>query len=184
MTEQLWLAVLSSSLISGVLGAGIAGLFALRVKRHEYVNEYYRSVLSRRMASYEQVERLITMLKTAVMDKDQRPYHILFTQEEKDVYSLLFGVMANALWLSDDLFDKTRELNVLFYERHPGDDNPVEFGKAHYRTIAELRTQIERIHARDMLQLHEMPRFLKSKKPKDTYGPIQRATEQTSGENG
>lgn len=176
MTNQLWLTILSSSLISGVLGAGVAGFFALRVKRHEYINEYYKSVLSRRITSYEQVERLIMMLKTAIVDKDQRPYHILFEQEEKEVYSLLFGVMANALWLSDDLFEKTRDLNVLFYEHHPGDDDSVEFGKEHYKQIAELRTQIERLHARDMLRLHEVPRFLKSKKPKDTYGRIQRGT--------
>jgi len=171
MPEQIWLAILSSSLISGVLGAVIAGTFALRMKRHEYANEYYKSVLSRRMTAYAQVERLITMIKTAVVDDDGRLYHFLFSQEEKEVYVLLFGVMADALWLSDDLFDKTRELNVLLYEYNPREDPPVSFGKAHYKRIAKLRTEIERLHIRDMLTLHEVPRFLKSKKTERQLQP-------------
>lgn len=172
MTEQLWIAILSSSLISGVLGAVIGGLFTLRAKSNEYTNEYFKLVLARRMSSYEQVERLVTMLKTAVLDDDRQPYHLLFSQKEEEVYMLLFGVMSNALWLSDELFAKTRELNVLFFEHQPGADDPVAFGKKHYVAIAELRTQIENIHAADMLRLHNVPRFLKSKKPTDSYVPV------------
>jgi ABC-type thiamin/hydroxymethylpyrimidine transport system permease subunit len=37
--QQLWVAVISSSVISGVLGALIAGAYALRAKHNEYVND-------------------------------------------------------------------------------------------------------------------------------------------------
>lgn len=173
-TAQLLLAVLSSSLIAGVLGALIGGWFTLRGKQKDYANEYYKLVLVRRIQAYEQVERLITMVKTAVLDNDRRPYHLLFSKNEdqQSVYTLLFGIMSNALWLSDELFDLTREFNVLFYSHSDGDGGLIEFGKTHYQRIAELRTKIEKVHLRDMLTLHDVPRFLKNKKPMDSYGPI------------
>lgn len=173
-TAQLLLAVLSSSLIAGVLGALIGGWFTLRGKRNDYANEYYKLVLARRMQAYEEVERLINMVKTAVLDRDGRPYHMLFSKDDdkQGVYDLLFAVMSKALWLSDELFELTREFNVLFYSHGEAEGGLIEFGKEHYRQIAELRTKIEEVHLRDMLVLHEVPRFLKSKKPTDSYGAI------------
>jgi hypothetical protein len=50
----------------------------------------------------------------------------------------------------------------------------IEFGKTNYKAIAELRTQIEKIHARDMLVLYNVPSFLKSKRPVDSYSLIER----------
>lgn len=176
MQSDLWLAVLSSALISAVLGACIAGWFTLRSKRNEYVNDYYKSVLARRITAYEEIERLITMLKSAVLDTDQRPYHLLFSKDDdhKAVYHLMFSVLSKALWLTDDLFARTRELNVLIYSDGGIDSGLIEFGKKNYTTIAELRTQIEILHARDMLNLYKVPQFLKTKRPSDTYSPIPR----------
>jgi len=176
MSQELWLAILSSSLISIVAGALIAGWFNLRSKRNEYANEYFKLVLARRLAAYEEVERLITMLKAAVLDDDQRPYHILFSKDDDHaaVYKLLFAVLSKALWLSDDLFGRTRELNVLVYSDNVDETGLIEFGKKNYIAIAELRTKTERLYARDMLTLHNVPRFLKSKRPTDSYVPIQR----------
>ena len=44
MTDQLWIAILSSSLFAGILGALIAGAFNLRSKRNDYVNDYFKLV--------------------------------------------------------------------------------------------------------------------------------------------
>ncbi|MBZ8141018.1 hypothetical protein CLD22_14040 [Rubrivivax gelatinosus] len=120
------------------------------------------------------MERLIVQIKVAVLDRDQLPYHALFSKDDDHnfVYKLLFEIMSRALWLSDDLFDATRKLNVLIYSKTSDGGSLVAFGKAHYREIAELRTQIERLHARDLLSLHQVPRFLKSKKPSDSYVPL------------
>jgi hypothetical protein len=174
MTNELWLAVLSSSLISGVLGAFIAGWFNLRVKGNEYANAYYRIVLDRRLAAYEGIERLISAIKIAVVDKDKRPYHFLLSKDDDHVavYKLLFEVMSQSLWLSDDLFQKTRELNLLVYTAPQGTSGLVEFGKKNYLAIGEIRTQIEKMHARDMLTLHKVPLFLKRKRHTDTYSAL------------
>jgi hypothetical protein len=176
MQDHILIAILSSSLISGVIGACIAGWFTLRSKRNDYINDYYKSVLARRLAAYEEVEHLITMLKSAVLDGDQRPYHLLFSKDDdhETVYKLMFLVLSKSLWLTDDLFEKTRELNVLLYRDGGSDSGLIEFGKTNYKTIAELRTQIEKIHARDMIVLHNVPGFLKSKRHVDSYSPIER----------
>ena len=60
MTEQPWF----MGLIGIVIGATIAGAYNLRAKRNEYVNEYYKLVVRRRVEAYEKLENLIINLKT------------------------------------------------------------------------------------------------------------------------
>lgn len=173
MTPELLIAVLSSSVISGVLGAAIAGWFNLRSKQNEYVTAYYKLVLERRIKAYEELERLIVQIKIAVVGSDGEPYHMMFSSGDDSaaVYRLLFNVMSNALWISDDLFEKTRELNLLVYSHSTSKSGEglLDFAKQNYEHIAELRTQLERLHARDMLSLYDVPGFLRSKKPEDSF---------------
>ncbi len=178
MTKELWFAIFSSSVIAGiftgVLSALITGWFMLRAKRNDYVHEYYRIVLSRRVEAYEEVEKFIVMLKTTVLDNDKRPYHLLFSKDEDavGVYQQLFAVMSKAIWLSEDLFNTTRELNLLCFKQMRANGGLIEFGKKHYKQIAEIRTRLEKAHVRDMLTLYNVPHFLKSKNPSDSYDYI------------
>jgi len=176
MPPEVIAAVLSSSVVSAVIAAAVAGWFNLRSKRSEYEKAYFKMVLERRIKAYEQVEALIIKIKIAVLDDDRQPYHLLFSDNEtKDtIYTALFSVMASALWLSDDLFNETRNLNVLIYSGSEGTGaaNLISFGKRNYREVAELRMRVEKLHARDMLTLHEVPKFLRSKKPTDSYDEI------------
>lgn len=173
-TEQIALAILSSSLISGILGAFIAGLYNLRAKKLDYVNEYYKTVISKRIAAYEELEKLIVSLKTAILGKDNRPYHSLFFGDDPwpNAYRLIFEAMSQALWLSDDVFQKIRDLNYLLFpgDRHEG--GAEEFGKQNYQVIATLREEIERIHRIDMLSLHDVNGFLKRKKGKTGFHEV------------
>ena len=74
--------------------------------------------------------------------------------------------MTQGLWLSDEAFGKLQELNVLlFYFEKP--TSVVDFGKSKYQAIAALRAELERILAKDMLTLHDVRRFLKSKDKPD-----------------
>jgi hypothetical protein len=163
-TEQIVLAILSSSLISGVLGAFIAGRYNLLAKQNEYVNDYYKFVLTKRIAAYEQLENLIVGISTSVLDKDNLPHHIIFTGNDPwpNAFKLLLDV--SALWLSDELFAKTRDLNYLFFRGSQYEGGAVEFAKQNYKAIAELREEIERIHHMDMLSLHDVKGFLERKK--------------------
>lgn len=110
---DIWTVVLSSLVVSGIVSALVGGWFNLRSKRDEYANLYYEMILERRLAAYEEVERLIGAIKVAVIDDDQKPYHMLFSKDDGhvDVYQQLHGTIPNALWLTDELFELTRQLN-------------------------------------------------------------------------
>ncbi len=172
MTDQMWLAILSSSLLSGICGASIAGLYTLRAKRNDYVNDYYKTVIKRRIAAYEKLENLIVCLKAAVLDKDNRPYHLLFSRDDdwENAYKLLFTVTSQALWLSDETFIKIRDLSYLLFSLKKEQGGMIEFGKKNYQVIAELRSELEKLLAEDMLSLHDVKRFLKFKRNKSETG--------------
>lgn len=166
MTDQFWLAILSSSLLSAIFGALIAGLFSLRGKQNEYVNDYFKTIVVRRLEAYESLEQFINSLKLSVLDDDHQLYHQVFSNEAawKDIYRRLLDATAHPLWLSNEVFAKTRELNIMLLQASTTGRDLVEFGKSNYAPIAELRDQIEKLHAKDMLALHDVKCFLKKKK--------------------
>jgi len=70
---EIWIAVLSSTVVSALVSSLIGGWFALRSKQNEYAHAYYKVVLERRIAAYEEIEGLISAVKVAVIDADRRP---------------------------------------------------------------------------------------------------------------
>ncbi|MHB8655433.1 MAG: hypothetical protein ACYDA9_16305 [Terriglobia bacterium] len=138
------------------------------------MNDYYKKVIDRRLAAYEQLESLVVSLRTTFLGEDKRPYHLLFSQDESrgllPAYQMLHGIASQALWLSDEAFDKARELNQLVWRFKGGVGNPIEFGQQNYQTLAELRENLERILAADMLDLHDVDRFLRRKKTRPDPG--------------
>lgn len=65
MPDHFWIAILSSSLLLGILGAFIASAFGLHGKRDDCVNDYVKTIIKRRMEAYQQLEQLIDALKLA-----------------------------------------------------------------------------------------------------------------------
>lgn len=171
ITAELWLAIFSSSVVSGVVVALIAGAYALRGKQNEYVNDYYKTVIQRRIAAYEKLEALIVSVKSTVIEGDSKPYHLLFAKEGdwESAYQLLHNVMSQGLWLSDEVFEKVRDLNYLVFRINPDNTSVIDFGKQNYETIATLRADLEKILVADMLMLHDVEAFFKCKK-KNTQG--------------
>lgn len=160
-----WLAVLSSSLLTSVMMAVITGLFVLRAKKSEYINQHFKALVQRRLNAYDEIELAINDLKTTVLGEDQRPYHQPFATEESwaKVCLMLMNATAHPLWLSNDIFARLRELNKMVFQASANDRGMIDFGQANYRAIALLREEIEMLHARDMLDLHNVKKFLKSK---------------------
>jgi hypothetical protein len=162
-----WLTVVTSA----VVAATISGAFSLRAKRNEYVNGYYDYVVKRRIAAYEHLEKLILQLKSCVVEKDdKRPYHLLFSSEKNEDWEyalrLLGGAMSEGLWLSNEVFEKLTEMNYLiFHIEKP--DSVIEFARSNYKTLATFRVTFERLLATDMLNLHNVKRFLRSKNKPD-----------------
>ena len=79
--HQLMLLALVSggfALLGALVGTLITGFFSLRAKQNEYVNDYYKKVIDRRIAAYEQLENVIVSLRTTFLGEDNKPYHLLF----------------------------------------------------------------------------------------------------------
>ena len=164
--EGLFIAVLSSSVVAAIVSALVSGGFALRAKRVEYENEYFKKVIERRLEAYEAVEHLILLFKNSVIGDDEaRPYHLIFNREDwlKEYYKHSAFVSASSLWLSDDMFDATQELNRVMFSL-PGDASLAQaFGKDNYVRFAEIRSKMERTMMADLSILHDVPSFLKRK---------------------
>jgi hypothetical protein len=172
MTAQLLIPLLSS--FAGiVIGAVVSGLYTLRAGHKSYINDYYKVVVAKRVAAYEQLERLIISLKTSVVDKEDlmHPYHLIFAKDDTytDAYRAVAEAMNQALWLSDAAFEKTQELNRLFY-RLASEGSVIAFGKRNYQKIAQLRAELEDILALDMASMHDVRRFFRKKKKQSKSG--------------
>ena len=174
MTEDILPVLLASSLVAAIVGGLIAGWVSLRVTRNQYVNDYYRVVVQKRIAAYEALENLIVMLKNSVVDEsDQSAYHLLFAQEDPiERFQLLYNVSAQSLWLSDYAAEQLIAFNRLIYQCSDKPEEIIAFGKKHYRSIADMRSNLEKTLAKDFLSLHDVRQFLKSKKPSDSYQSI------------
>jgi hypothetical protein len=168
-TAQLMVALIAMAGI--IAGAVITGIYNLISNQRNYANDYFKTVVAKRIAAYEQLEKLIIDLKTAVLDTDKKPYHLIFcTADDKIAAHLAVGrVMNHALWLSDECFRKTQELNRLLF-RLGQTESAIEFGKTHYQKIAQIRSELEDILAADMKQLHDVRRFLRNKKKRADAG--------------
>jgi hypothetical protein len=71
------------------------------------------------------------------------------------------------------MFNRVRDLNyVLFQFEKP--DSVIEYGRRLYKEIATRREELERLLAKGMLHLHDVPRFLKQKnRPDPGLHPVQ-----------
>ncbi len=131
--------VFLAGLVLGLVAALIKGHYDVRARQRAFVNDYYKVIVSKRLEAYECLNALVGPVKVAVLDK--------------------------AMWLSDEAFEKARELNkALFYCDY---DDPPAFGKERYEEIAAIRAGMERVIAEDLLELHDVRKFLGKKRDTD-----------------
>ncbi len=162
---QLQAIIAGSAALGALLGVVITGAFNLRSKRNEYFNDYYKLVIQRRVAAYEQVENVINVYKISIV-ADQNPFHLPFNDNErmKDANQQLAFAMGHGLWLSDKAFALLRDLNRILYYLPEEQAAMISFGKVHYRQIADIREKLERTVASDMLTMPNVASFLKQKR--------------------
>ena len=140
----------------------------MRVKHKEYVDDYYKQIVQRRIKAYELLEKFVTSLKVSVIDNEDqtKPYHIIFSHEEyyNNAYNLLLEITPQVLWLSRDSNDIARELNYILLRADNTEKSMIDYGKENYKNVVDWRSKLENMIAKDMLNLHDVERFLKEKK--------------------
>jgi hypothetical protein len=133
----------------------------------QFKRDYYKQVISKRLAAYEQVDEIIGILRGTTYDDRGRVVHMLFAND--GIYmkaSLSVGAaVAQGLYLSEEIREPVRQINLLLLQRPAQATERLGFaiGVEHRETLASLRVQLERCVANDLLSLHRVKRFLKSK---------------------
>ncbi|HVY32880.1 MAG TPA: hypothetical protein VG960_00540 [Caulobacteraceae bacterium] len=163
---QILTLLVSSALISAIVSGVVAGLFSLHALQTQYRNEYYKRVLENRIIeAYARLERLIGLFKTSVADYDNRLYHLVFVDggDKLLIHRSIIEIQSVALWISDEAFEASRELNLLMFSLPEDAEKTKAFAKDRYQMIATAREKLERVVSNDMLTLYNVPQFLKVK---------------------
>ena len=162
-------------LSSAVIGAVISSLITLYVAERSYRNEYYKKIIEKRFQAFEYLNRLISILKVAVPDKDGRSYHSIFSGNGCEYQSLLFDLAKNGpdFWVTDRTRSIILELNKEFFrcnlllEEMKG--NSVEVGKKEYVSIGKLRDSLEDSMLKELPTAHKVRQFLSEKRVVNSY---------------
>ena len=179
--------VLTSSLIASIISALISAIIALRVKHIDYKNQYYREIIRKRLEAYQFIENQIAVLKTTVLDEDdKKAYHSIFSFGKDEFFKFqknVIAAMAFSIWIDERTTNTMEKLNDTFYRINNEIQNKKDLtqtGKQHYNEIAKLRKELEGNVRDDLYNLHKLKRFFKSK----TSGGKRRIiTEHNNGEH-
>lgn len=108
--------ILASSVIATVLSTIINYFISVRLKRLDYKNEYYKTIIQKRLEVYQYIEEQITYLRAVMIDEnDNKIYHALFNEGfEKaiDLQNNLIMAIAYSLWIDKDTSDYLQEMNL------------------------------------------------------------------------
>ncbi len=167
--DELVVIVLSSSVLASIVTVFLGGIVNRALKKLDYADEYYKTVLNRRIETYEVIEGQISLLKTSALGDDGRPYHLIFAYGVDAFHKFMAGMsegMVRGLWLSNEVQKALVEINHEILDvsfRAEGDDGLIALGQERYERFAELRHKLERAFIADMKVLHEVKKFLSSK---------------------
>lgn len=168
-TEEIINIILASTVISGITSALISYFISIRLKNHDYKNEYYKKILDKRLNAYQYLETQIAVMKTTVMDEDANAYHYIFGEGTDGVIKFhqnLIIAMSYSLWINDKTVKIMEDLNQYFFliSEINDKDEIVKRAKRDYNKIADLRKKLESAVKNDLFNLHNLNNFIKEKK--------------------
>lgn len=157
---EFWKFVLTSTLVSTFIG-GIILLITNKVsQRNSYRDDYFKLIITKRLAAYEYVSQLIANLKLSSIDADNKPYHLLIAND--NIILSLGQSLTNNLWLSNKMTDILTELNKITFKISSDDENVrIRQAKEHYDEIGKIRIEMENCLKKDLQELHDVKGFLK-----------------------
>jgi hypothetical protein len=167
-TTQIITIILTSSLLSSVLTAWVNWL----LQKNNYKNDFYKKLLDKRISAYEEIEKLLVLLKTLVhIEKDKLcPQFCHFGKEYFDNFVIsLAATSLNSFWLSNEMSHKITEFNIFLLqeidynidENKNEDEELIRLGIINRERIKELRLEIEKIMYQDLKKLHDIKAFTK-----------------------
>lgn len=115
--------LLSSSVIAGAIGGGLALAGRLYFKRYDFKHDYYKKIIDKRLNAYEKLEAFIGEMSkiqdAVILDKDGEKevsrFEILSAfANEKNVEKTnnhCLIILENSLWYSSDIVENLKSIN-------------------------------------------------------------------------
>lgn len=163
MTMGIVEVLLTSATISAIVG----GLMNWWFQEKSYRNDYYKTIISKRLEAYESVAHIVAQLRISVTDEnDKKPFHIGLYESPNQLFTTLMSMCLAAmsnLWLSEKMIEKLTTLNRITYNFSVDktSDNGVSKAKEYYEEIGQIRTDIENCMKQDLIDLYDVKKFLK-----------------------
>lgn len=164
---NIWIAISSSSLLSAIITGIITYFVNKKILNQTYKNEYYKSILEKRLNAYQYIETQIAVLKFTIIDIDKKPYYSIFQNDCKKYLEYQQNIhlaLSHSIWLSSSMLDNVSALNQLFFtittEITDDINSNIEIGKIYYYQISALRENIEKCLLNDFKNLHNLDNFL------------------------
>lgn len=147
--------IVSSSVLAGIIG----GIFTLVKSKVDYNNEFYKTLLRKRVDAFDMIEEVLYCFSTAIIDEDDnRFYHMIFFEGENPLETRYIELMTKLskqnIWISEAVRDELCALNRYIIENSIN-FNSIEDGKRHYHQLGEFRDNILKVCRQDIRSLHK-----------------------------
>ena len=165
------LLILSSASVAAVVSAIASFIINVIMQKRKYKNDYYKTIINKRLDAYQHIETQIQVLKWSVADNDDtKLYCMMFSGDSEwclDSQKHIKLALSKSLWLSQNMIDALNQLQKHFFEIENEitdvPENNIEVGKKWYSILGEDRNNIEDCLKNDMLSFHDVESFLETK---------------------
>jgi hypothetical protein len=140
-----------------------------RQKDLEFRYDYRKYILEKRKEVYNSVEKIINELMLISCEENGKETHAIFDIKNENPFQLfnnkLIPIVNKAIWLSDDMFKKVEELNMLvlnmeFELPRPFTNNDVEkIASKNFDRIKEIAESMATIFFEDICSLDDISKF-------------------------
>jgi hypothetical protein len=164
---EVLIAIISSSVVATILTSFVNWL----IHRSNYRNEYYKSILNKRLSAYEEVSSIVFDM-SILMNEDEMVFHQIFYGKDEyvDFIQKLVATNTHSFWVSSRVAGKLTEINV--YLLNNIDNHLVEsidrgeqiktLGKANVEEVRNLRRELSNLMSKDFRKLYKVRSFLRS----------------------
>jgi len=160
------------SILGNIIVAFIAFWAGSSSQRRSYRDEYFKTVIQKRIEAYQFVEKQLEVMRMTVFDEcDKKQYHAFFDNSGDKIINYrrnLYQAIARCTWLSSEMIKALASLDELFFEIdgkiEDDKDANIKIGKQYFSKLKAVQIRISEILITDTEKLYEVKSFLKSKR--------------------
>ena len=174
--DNIWITILSSAGIASIISAISGYISTKRLQKEAFINDYYAMVINKRMEAYAIVNSVTNMLIVTTYRENSNGDTVLCSDFlindnlKKERFDTIIKGVNNSIWLYKPVVDCLVDLNRFLYVKCATIDrmpDEADYAAQNRTEIIEYAHKLETLVAEDLLTLHDVEGFLKSKNKKD-----------------